>query len=218
MIDTIICGDCIDIMASIPEHSIDLIITDPPYFVPAEYYNTRTKFNTRNFADLGILEHSFKSVFQQFDRILKREAQFYMFCNGQSYPLFFYHAFGITKSVKPLIWDKQTSINGYGWRHQHELILWGEMPESKPIPTGDGDILRCRAVKVADRIHPAEKPLELIGKLIEKSSKEGDTVLDPFLGSGTTAVAAKGAERNFIGIDISPEYCAIAENRLKGML
>lgn len=218
MLDTIICGDCLEVMQDIPEHTIDLVVTDPPYFVPAEYYNTRTKFNTRNFADLGILEHSFKSVFQQLNRILKPDASFYMFCNGQSYPLFFYHSFGITKSVRPLIWDKQTSINGYGWRHQHELILWGEMPESKPIPSGDGDIIKCRAVKVVNRSHPAEKPLELIAKLVEKSSKENDIVLDPFVGSGTTVVAAKGAGRKYIGIDISAEYCAIAEKRIKEML
>jgi len=217
VLDTIICGDCLDVMANIQEHSIDLIITDPPYYIPVNHYNTR-KFNTRNFADLGILEHFFKHVFHEYDRILKPNAQFYMFCNGQSYPLFFYHAFGITKSVRPLIWDKLTSINGYGWRHQHELIMWGEMPESKPVPSGDGDILKCRAVKVADRTHPAEKPLEIITKLICKSSKENDTVLDPFGGSGTTAVACRKSNRHYICIEKEQEYIDSARKRLSEVL
>ena len=62
--------------------------------------------------------------------------------------------------------------------------------------------------------HKSQKPIKLIKKLVEEHTKKGDTVLDPFLGSGTTAVACKELGRNYIGIEISPEYCKIAENRL----
>jgi site-specific DNA-methyltransferase (adenine-specific) len=63
--------------------------------------------------------------------------------------------------------------------------------------------------------HETQKPLEIFKKLISVSSKESDTILDPFLGSGTTLVAAKQLNRNATGIEISPEYCKIAEDRLK---
>jgi len=63
-------------------------------------------------------------------------------------------------------------------------------------------------------VHPTEKPHILIEKLIEYFSKEGDVVLDPFIGSGTTAVACKKLNRNFIGFEISEEYCDIANKRL----
>ena len=63
--------------------------------------------------------------------------------------------------------------------------------------------------------HPTQKPLALIGKLVRIHSNKGDVILDPFLGSGTTAVAAKKLGRNYIGIEINPDYVKIAEERLK---
>ena len=213
-INKIICGDCLEVMKGIPDKSVDLVLTDPPYFLPASHYQTRKQFS-RNFSDLGILEHFIKDTFLQFNRITKESGTIYIFCDGQSYPLFYYHLYPFCKSVRPLIWDKKTSINGYSWRHQHELIIFAEMPKSKPIPTGDGDILRYSAVKVDSREHPAEKPIDLNKTLIEKSSQENDIILDPFLGSGTTAVAALNLNRKFIGIEIDPIYCQIALKRIE---
>lgn len=92
------------------------------------------------------------------------------------------------------------------------------MPKSKPIPTGDGDILRCSAVKVDERKHPAEKPIELIKKLILKSSKEEDIVLDCFAGSGSTLMAAEELNRKWIGFEKSREYFKIAERRMDGKI
>ncbi|MBW2977818.1 site-specific DNA-methyltransferase [Candidatus Woesearchaeota archaeon] len=207
-------GDCLELMKELPDNCIDLILIDPPYFIPAVHYDTRKRFK-RNFADLGILEGFFKTFFDRVDKVLKKDGLFYMFCNGQSYPIFFCYAYSMFKTVRPLIWDKKTSINGYYWRHQHELILFGVRPEKHKIPTGDGDILRYSAVKVDNRIHPAQKPLNLIKKLLLKTSKEGDIILDSFIGSGTTAVACKQLNRNFIGFDISKEYCKIARKRLE---
>lgn len=212
-INQVICGDCLEVMKAFPNESIDLIIVDPPYFLPAEHYQTRKQFR-RNFADLGILEYFFKDFFREILRILKKDKHLYVFCNGQSYPLFYYYLYGDVKSVRPLIWDKKTSINAYTWRHQHELIIFAEMPNAIPIPSGDGDILRFSAVNVNVRKHPAEKPVALLRKLILKSSKESDIILDPMCGSGSTLLAAQILNRQFIGIDISEEYCEIARKQI----
>ena len=212
-INKIIQGDCIDVLQTIPEDSIDLVVADPPYFLPAQHYNTRTQFG-RNFADLGLLESLFKQVFNQLKRVVKETGTIYLFCDGQSYPLFFYHLYPFCKKVRPIIWDKLVSINGYSWRHQHEIILFAEMPNAPLVKTGDGDIIKCRAVPVKKRLHPAQKPEEVIIKLIKKSAVENALVLDPFCGSGTTLVCAKRLGYNWIGIDISPEYVEIAEKRL----
>jgi len=201
----IIQGDCIDELKKLPDQSIDLIITDPPYFVPAKHYATRKNFS-RNFGDLGIMEFFFKEVFNQFKRVMKLTGRIYVFCDGQSYPLFYYHLFHFCKSVRPLIWDKKVSINGYHWRHQHEIIIFAEMPESRPVPTGDGDILRCSAVKVDKRIHPAEKPVELLKLLIEKSSEANDIVLDCFAGSGSVMKACLETNRQYIMIEKELSY------------
>jgi len=201
-------------MKGIPDKTIKLIVTDPPYFLPATHYQTRKKFS-RSFSDLGILEHFLKDLFKEFNRILKDDGHMYIFCDGQSYPLFYFYSYPFCKSIRPLIWDKKTSINGYGWRHQHELIIFAEMLEAKPIPTGDGDILRCSAVKVDNRKHPAEKPVELLGLLIKKHKQENLVVLDPFFGSGSTGLACRNLSMDFIGIDISEEYCGVAKERLE---
>lgn len=203
-------GDCLAILPTLAAGSVDAVVTDPPYFLPAQHYQTR-KVQRRNFSDLGILEHFVRDLFEEMAVTLSPSGTFYVFCDGQSYPLFWYHAFGMSKSVRPVIWDKGTSINGYYWRHQHELILFGEMPESNPLPTGDGDILKCRAVPVDARAHPAEKPVELLTKLTVKC---GPTVLDPFAGSGTTGVACVQTGRRFIGIEIEPRYFEIAKKRI----
>jgi len=204
-------GDCLEVMETFPDKSVDLVLTDPPYFLPAQHYNTRKQFR-RNFADLGILESFFKGFFNELSRVMKPDGHFYIFCDGQSYPLFYYYSYFFTKSVRPLIWDKKTSINGYNWRHQHEIILYAEMPETKPIPSGDGDILKYSAVKVDERKHPAQKPIDLLSKIISKHKAE--LVLDPFAGSGSTLIAAKNLGKNYLGIELSAEYCKIANERL----
>lgn len=208
------CMDCMDGFKQIDDQSVDLIVTDPPYFLPATHYQTRTQFS-RNFADLGILEHFFKGVFNEFARIIKPTGRIYIFCDGQSYPLFYYHLYHFCKNVRPLIWDKKTSINAYSWRHQHEIIIFAEMPDCKPVPSGDGDILKHSAVKVEERTHPAEKPVDLLKRLIDKSSSPGDLVLDPFAGSGSTILACILLGRNFIGFEKSVDYYKIAEERIK---
>lgn len=207
-------GDCLELMRDIPAGSVDAIITDPPYFLPAMHYQTRKQFR-RNFSDLGILESFFRNWFEQAARVIKPHGVMYIFCDGQSYPMFYYHAYLISKSLRPLIWDKMVAFNGYSWRHQHELVLFAEMPEAKPVPTGDGDILRFRAVPVNDRQHPAEKPVELLEKLMAKTP-ENAVVLDPFMGSGSTGVACVRLNRNFIGMEIDPTYFAIAQKRIAG--
>ena len=68
---------------------------------------------------------------------------------------------------------------------------------------------------VKKRVHPTQKPIELMSKIIQDFTKEGDTILDPFMGSGTTGVACVQTGRNFIGIEIDPTYFAIAERRIK---
>lgn len=209
----IICGKTEEILPELKSESVDLVITDPPYFLPAKHYNTR-KYFARSLSDVSILEYFFKAVFTEITRILKKESFIYVFCDGQSYPVFYVQLYPYVKSLRPLIWDKLTSINGYSWRHQHELILFAEMPKALVIPTGDGDILKYRAVKVDEREHPAEKPIDLISALIKKSSNNGDTILDPFCGSGRIAVVAERLKRNSIIIDNSREYCELAYRRL----
>lgn len=209
---TIYHGDCREIMPHLPK--VDLVLTDPPYFQPATHYvNARGQTAIRSLGDTSVLAYAFDLWAKGIDDLLVDEGTAYVFCDGQSYPLI-YRAFFALGRVRPIVWDKVTSFNGYTWRHQHELIAWIERPSAARVPTGDGDIIRERATPVAKREHPAQKPGKLVGKLLVKH-KLADLILDPFMGSGTTLVAAKLEGRRAIGIEIEERYCEIAVNRLR---
>lgn len=213
---TLYLGDCLDVMKDMPDKSVDAVITDPPYFLPQQsYVGTRENgYTKRNIGDMSVFNSYFKMFFSDVDKQLKDDGTTYIFCDARSYPFFFPAMFPYFKHVRTIIWNKIVSYNGYTWRHQHELIAWGERENTERIPTGDGDILDCRGVLQKDRCHPAEKPIDLINRLIVKH-KSNNIVLDPFMGSGTTGVACVQTGRKFIGIEIEPKYFEIACKRIK---
>ena len=208
---TIYHGDCREILPDLPK--VDLVLTDPPYFLPIQsYVGTRGNgYQKRMLGDLSVLKGYFELVFSDFEKVLNKDGTYYIFCDAKSYPIFWQVMFPLCKNVRLLIWDKQISYNGYTWRHQHELIAWGELDETQRIPTGDGDIMKCRGVLQKDRNHPAEKPTEVMAKLVNKHP--AGIVLDPFMGSGSVLVAAKDLNRHCIGIEIEEKYCEIAAKR-----
>ncbi|MGB9845862.1 MAG: DNA-methyltransferase [Methanothermobacter tenebrarum] len=219
---TLIQGDCLKALSSLNDKSIDLIVTDPPFFMRLDSFKisnkgkkgSEFKFFRKSFADLSVFLPFFNNLFIEIERIMKPTGRIYIFCDGQTYPIFWYYLFPFTKIVRPLVWDKKTSLVGYTWRHQFEIIVYAEMPIAKPVPTGEGDIISYPAVKLSDRMHPAEKPVGLLEKIISKSSSENDIVLDMFLGSGATMEACLRTERNCIGIEIEPAYIEICKKRL----
>lgn len=204
---TIYHGDCLSTMVDL---KANVIVTDPPYFLPARHYSTRKEF-PRSLSDVAMLEHFYRDWFVAARVALGDAGVCYVFCDGQSYPVFYALAYPHFRRVVPIVWDKQVSFNGFTWRHQHELILFAERDGAPAIKTGDGDVLTCRAVPIEERDHPAQKPADLVRRLIEKH--EG-AVLDPFCGSGTTLLAAAQIGRAAVGIESDERYCEIAARRL----
>lgn len=211
--------DCLEGLKDMDNASVDLIITDPPYFLPVNSYVGKRGegYVKRHLADTSILKGFFKQVFVELFRVLKPTGTIYVFCDGQSYPIFYEAMFAYVKHVRPLIWDKVVSYNGFTWRHQHELIAWGELDETYRVPTGEGDILKCRGVLQEHRKHPAEKPVELLKKLIGKHAV-AELILDPFMGSGSTAVASLELGKKYIGFELDEEFCRIANKRTEGVI
>jgi len=123
---------------------------------------------------------------------------------------------GMFEACKPLIWDKIAPGLGYTYRATYEFIflLW-KGPTKRPLNNlGISDILRFKKIAGNAKTVPTQKPLELFKLLISQSSCENEVVLDPFMGSGTTLVAAKHLRRKAIGIEIEEKYCALAVKRL----
>ncbi len=211
--DKVITGDCREVMAGMEAESVDIILTDPPYFLPATHYQTRAKW-PRSFGDLGILESFFRDFMEQSARVLKKGGELYLFCDGQSYPIFYYHAYFNFHAVRPLIWDKLNCCMGYGWRHRHELILYATKSPNQRA-SGYGDVLQFKPVSVNSRIHPAEKPVKLLKFILEQAAPPRARVLDPFAGSGSTGIACFQLGLDFTGIEISSDYATVARARLQ---
>lgn len=112
---------------------------------------------------------------------------------------------------KPLVWDKMKMGMGYHYRARYEFILFFEKGKRKLIDLGISDVIQAPRVWKG---YPTEKPVAVSEVLINQSSRPGETVLDPFSGSGSVGVAAVGAGRNFLGADLSQEALKVSRARL----
>jgi site-specific DNA-methyltransferase (adenine-specific) len=209
-------ADCRDILPLIPDKSIDLVLTDPPFFMPAMHYQSRIRWQ-RSWGDVSILGIFWAAIIDSILPHLKETGHFITFCNRDSYPVFYPEMYRHFQSIVDLVWDKEIVGLGKVWRHQHELILASRWDTSVFYEnhTLRSDIIKVKATPSKDRDHPVEKPIQVFIPLIEPTTKIGDIVLEPFMGSGTTLEACKELGRKCIGIEIEEKYCEIAANRCR---
>ena len=210
--------DAIEWLRSLPSDSVNLVITDPPYESlekhRAKGTTTRLKHSKSSSNEwFAIFPNArFTELFAEIYRVLKTNRHFYLFCDQETMfvvkPLA--EAAGF-KFWKPLVWDKCAIGMGYHYRARYEFILFFEKGKRKLHDLGMPDVLQEKRVW---RSYPTEKPVPLIEKLISQSSVAGDTVIDPFFGSGATLVAAKNLARVWQGTDVSPSAHEFAAKRL----
>ena len=212
---TIYNGDCLEVMKELEDESIDCIIADPPYGINYSRHITNKRFDfiqNDNCLDwLGL-------CIQGLHRILLNNNNLYMFCSWHNVD-YFKQSIGKLFHIKNmLVWDKGGGGMGdlrtdYG--NVYELIMFAcKYPNNQKALNGKRDNNILNFNRSGNKNHPTEKPVELIKYLINKSTNKNDLILDPFLGSGTTARACKDLGRKCIGIEISKEYCDIAVQRL----
>ena len=212
-------GDCLELMKDIPDKSIDMIITDPPYSTPVITGFGRKQ--VKNVADLSIQETYMKTLKSEFERILKPEAPVFIFCDDRYYPSI-YRAFYDWKNVQMLIWDKGKIGMGKPFRKRHELLIYANRESIDYYRTENithyPTVLNYSVVSEHERVHPAQKPVKLLQDLVIGFSKDGDTILDCFMGSGSTGVACINTNRNFIGIELDEKYFNIAKERINNVV
>jgi site-specific DNA-methyltransferase (adenine-specific) len=224
----IINGDCRIALETIPDGSVDLVVTDPPYSSGARRdaeRQVRGESMVRGLDDAEWFSHDtmttwgftwfMRNVFVEIRNKLKGGSHLYVFCDWRQTP----NVYGLLESCgyrvnHCLVWNKEHYGMGTYWRNQHENIVFASlgMPNAM-LNRGMGSVLGNRGVSPRARVHPTEKPLELIKSII--AAVPGDVVLDPFMGSGTTLVAAKELGRKAIGIEIDPTHCETAKTRLQ---
>ena len=213
------CGDSLEILPEIEAGSIDCVVTDPPYMIGANSIgNAASKDGT--WADLLNASHWYASWFSS-SKVKLSDRGFLLVClNWRSLPTYLcaFSKCGWT-ATSCLVWNKDWIGPSYqnALRPTYELVLFAAMPQAVIPDRSASDVFTWKwmAGQVRNTGHPAEKPVELMQRLIELTTRSGDLVADWFFGSGTTGVACIQTGRRFIGIEIEPRYFDIACRRIR---
>jgi len=233
-LDKIICGDCLDVMRKMPDNCVDLIVTSPPYNLKNSTGNGM-KANTKSGKWAGNALQNGYSHYN--DNIPNGEyADWQHNCLKEMFRLikddgaiFYNHKWrvqdGLIQDRKDIIrdlpvrqiiiWRRKGGINfnpGY-FLPTYEVIYLIPKQNFKLAPKANafGDVWEF--TQEMNNEHPAPFPVALIDRIIKSTNAK--IILDPFSGSGTTAIVALGLKRNYIGIELSPDYCAMSERRIE---
>jgi len=229
--------DCLDFLKQIDDNSVDLVLTDPPYNIDFSKYDKLTAekgrkyHNTENLKwNTYDLKEASKVLFKEFDRVLKTTGSVLIFGSREWAYYYFEPAIQNHFDLKcQIIWIKENPIpqlRHKNYRSAHENIVWFARYDKDKTPFTFNfinqkemrNVFTTPILQGLERTeHPTQKPLVLIEKLIRIHSNEEDLVLDCFMGSGTTAIACKKQNRNFIGCENNEGYLSIANRRINAL-
>ena len=203
---------------NIQDESIDLIVTDPPYLI--NYASGRRKYDDKfdyviqNDNNPELIIDYIKECY----RIMKQDTAMYMFCSFDKVD-FFKHELEKYFNIKNMIiWVKDSHTMGdleAQFGKQYEIIFLVNKGRKKINGKRLTDVWYFSKVKGNHQQHQNQKPVSLIEQCITKHSNVGDVVFDGFMGSGTTGVACKNLDRDFIGVEIEPQYYEMAKKRIE---
>ncbi len=188
-LNTIVHGDCLEFMRGLPDKCVDLVLTDPPYGIGISSNPIRQKHTKKNWDNAIPIDE----IFSEIMRVSKQQIIW-----GGNY-------FNLPPTQGFLVWNK---IQPEDFSLAMCEYAWGSV--QKPAKMFTYSVL-----KEKDKIHPTQKPVQLFQWCLQNYSKEGDTILDCFSGSGTTAIACHNLNRNFICIEKDDDYHAASIKRLE---
>lgn len=210
----IILGDCLEVLPSL-EGTYDLLLTDPPYGMDFKSgWNSKKRIRNDKVEDMMLLidEALCKSA-----PLLKVDGHFYIFGNIDYVHIMrpIIERYFVLKNI--LIWDRGVigmgDLKTYG--DSYDIIYFGVQYNWRDLNgVRDRDVLKFNRVAPASMIHQTEKPIDLLEYLIKKSTNEGDAVLDPFAGGGSTLMAAKKTNRKCTGIELLEENYNLIKSRI----
>jgi len=202
---TIYNGDCLEVMKEFKDNQFDLCLTDPPYGINENNKQNLSRSNITACRDYGNYKWDKKRIGDEYFLEIKRVSKNQIIFGGNYYG----SILGDTSCY--IVWDKDNGKSDFA---DCELA-WTSFKSAVRIYKYKWQGMLQGNTKCKEkRVHPTQKPLPVINWILNKYSKDTDIILDPFLGSGTTARACKDLGRKCIGIEISKEYCDIAVKRL----
>ena len=207
----IFLGDSSEVLKFVPSETFDVCITDPPW---ASYQKDESLTTDERTVP----------VFYEIHRVLKKDSFLYVFCGMEDY--FTWHPLlakvGFTLQIYPVIWHKTNSISqgrrGWEYGRDTEFIILGIKGSPVLVPsTEQSSILTYPQVHWQHKVHPHEKPIELIEKLLADCSYNGSSILDPFSGSGVVLEAAKRNGRRYLGVERDKKFYEQIVKRLENV-
>ena len=159
-----------------------------------------------------------QKLFREYSRVLKDDGTFYFFTDWRGYAYYFPLINAELPVRNLIVWDKKSGPGSF-YSFAHELVIFGTYKSKTKAGVGT-NVWREAAFNSGakktngEKVHPTQKPVELIAKMIEDSTEPGAVVLDTFMGSGTTAVACLRTGREYIGFELDERYHAIAQQRV----
>lgn len=219
--DYIECGDCLELLKSIPDNSIDLIVTDPPYLIDNKGGGLYTNEDKQYVKELENMKDGFsESILDELCRVMKK-INLYIWCSQkQLFKLIEYFVEKRKCNWNLITWHKTNPIPACGNKYLSDTEYCLFFREKGIKIQGSFDtkftyyVTPLNSKDKKQYGHPTIKPLDIIKNFIINSSNEGDIVLDPFMGSGTTPVACVETNRHYIGFEIDENYYNIACKRL----
>lgn len=209
--------DAISYLKALPNDSINLLITDPPYASLEKHRSVGTTARLTSFFDV-VPNDYYAPWIAELWRVMAKNTHGYIFCDEETSdiikPLLVAQGFTFWKRI---VWDKLNRGMGYHYGNQHEFILFFEKGKRKLNHNHGISVMRYKGVrrkKNHPHYYPTEKNQELIEFLINNSSYPDDTILDCFLGSGTTALACAALNRKFMGCDTSERSIRLTAQKL----
>ena len=205
-------GDCLELMKNIPDGSVDLVLTDPPYGMDFQSHFRKQMYSKiGNDKALDWLESYVDECF----RILKDNTAVYFFCSWHNVDIFKQAIEKKFKIKNILIWEKNNTSMGDlkgSYAPKYEMIIFAHKGRKLLNGFRYADVIKAN--RTGNKVHPTEKPVDLLELFIKNSSDEGAVVFDGFMGSGTTPVACIETNRHYIGFEIDKNYFDIAKNRI----
>ena len=223
----LIQGDCLEKLKDIPDGSVDLVVTSPPY---DNIQGAGYAMGSKDILFLKLYSEFLSSVLDEIYRVLKPTGQFYLNIKSGTVKktlitphwIEFLESFRRFKFKSYIIWKYSGSFDSTKSRFHldYEVIYHLSKTDNITIYHEEGEHDPLTSVwniphHIKDRVHPTQYPEALAEKMIKRGSKIGDVVLDPFTGSGTTLVVAKKLDRKYMGIEINPKYINIIKERLE---
>ncbi len=231
-INKIVCGDILQVIKHIPDHTVDLVVTSPPYNLKNSTGNGMKDGRGGKWSGAALVNgyshHAANMPHEKYVTWQRTCLKHMMRVLKENGAIFYNHKWRVQSGLlqdrqdivkgfpvrQIIIWKRKGGINfnsGY-FLPTYEVIYLIAKPKFKLAPKANayGDVWEF--TQEMNNEHPAAFPVDLIVRSI--SSTNARLILDPFMGSGTTAVAAKALKKDYIGIEISPQYCEMARERL----